>query len=272
MKLLGLLGYPLGHSFSKKYFSKKFENEGLMDEWKYELFPIESIGQLSDLITEHPTLVGLNVTIPHKESVMYWLDMVDETAKEIGAVNCIQIKDGQLKGYNTDYYGFKKALLQLLNISSDNSLFDIRSPEIINASIVEGKEHWDDMRALILGTGGSSKAVAYVLKELGIPYQYVSRHISAHGLTYSDLNEAVIRSHRLIINTTPLGMSPNIDDSPPIPYQYIDSQHFIYDLVYNPTETLFMKKGMEKGASAKGGLDMLYFQAEKGWAIWNENL
>ena len=255
MKLLGLIGYPLSHSFSKKYFTQKFENEGLTHDWEYELFPIESIEQLPDLLRGHPDFVGLNVTIPYKESVMYWLDELDETAETIGAVNCIKIIDGKLKGYNTDYYGFQKSLLGL-----------ICPPRPQGGSLVEGSL---DLKALILGTGGSAKAVSYALKELKIPYQYVSRHKSAHGFTYADLDKSIMASHQLIVNCTPLGMSPNTEGCPPIPYEYLDNQHFMYDLIYNPEESTFLKKGKERGAKVKSGLDMLYFQAEKGWEIWN---
>ncbi len=264
MKLLGLIGYPLSHSFSKKYFTQKFENEGLTHDWEYELFPIESIEQLPDLLRGHPSLVGLNITIPYKEDVMYWLDELDETAEAIGAVNCIKIIDGKLKGYNTDYYGFQKSLLGLINPSSPFSQRD---------SFGRGGGGLDeislDIKALILGTGGSAKAVAYALKKLKIPYQYVSRNKSAHGFTYADLDEAVIASHQLIVNCTPLGMSPNTEGCPPIPYECLDNQYFMYDLIYNPEETTFLKRGKERGAKVKNGLDMLYFQAEKGWEIWN---
>lgn len=252
MKLLGLIGYPLSHSFSKKYFTQKFENEGLTHDWQYELFPIESIEQLPDLLRGHSNLVGLNITIPYKEDVIYWLDELDETAEAIGAVNCIRIIDGKLKGYNTDYYGFQKSLLGLISPSS---------------SFGGGRS--SDIKALILGTGGSAKAVAYALKDLKIPYQYVSRHKSAHGLTYADLNENIMASHQLIVNCTPLGMSPNTEGYPVIPYEYIDNQHFMYDLIYNPEETTFLKRGKDRGAKVKNGIDMLYFQAEKGWEIWN---
>ncbi len=254
MKLLGLIGYPLSHSFSKKYFTQKFENEGLTHDWEYELFPIESIEQLPKLLRGHPNLVGLNVTIPYKEDVMNWLDELDETAEAIGAVNCIKIIDGKLKGYNTDYYGFQKSLLGLLSLRHQGESLD------------EGSLN---MKALILGTGGSAKAVAYALKELKIPYQYVSRHKSAHGFTYADLDKAIMSSHQLIVNCTPLGMSPNTEGCPPIPYECLDNQHFMYDLIYNPEESTFLKKGKERGANVKSGLDMLYFQAEKGWKIWN---
>ncbi len=255
MKLLGLIGYPLSHSFSKKYFTQKFENEGLTHDWKYELFPIESIQQLPDLLRGYPNLIGLNVTIPYKEDVMFWLDELDETAETIGAVNCIKIDNGKLKGYNTDYYGFQKSLLGLI------------SPLLSQMGSLDGGN--SNIKALILGTGGSAKAVAYALKELKIPYQYVSRHKSAHGLTYTDLNETTMASHQLIVNCTPLGMSPNTEGYPSIPYECLGNQHFMYDLIYNPEETTFLKRGKEQGAKVKSGLDMLYFQAEKGWEIWN---
>ena len=248
MKLLGLIGYPLSHSFSKKYFTQKFENEGLTAYWQYELYSIESITQLPDLLREHPALVGLNVTIPHKENVLSYIDEMDETALEVGAVNCIKIVNGKLRGYNTDYFGFQKSLLGLLND--------------------EHKKR--PLKALILGTGGAAKAVAYALKDLKIPYQYVSRKPIEGGLTYSDISKDVIESHHLIINTSPLGMTPHTEGYPEIPYQYMTDQHFLYDLVYNPEITTFMKKGAEYGAHTKSGLDMLYFQAEKGWEIWNQ--
>ena len=266
MKLLGLIGYPLSHSFSKKYFTQKFENKGLTHDWEYELFPIESIKQLPDLLRGHPNLVGLNVTIPYKKDVMYLIDELDETAETIGAVNCIKIIDGKLKGYNTDYYGFQKSLLGLISPTSPQK----ESLDINSGSPFGGGGGLSlNMKALILGTGGSAKAVAYALKELKIPYQYVSRHQSAHGFTYADLDEAVMASHQLIVNCSPLGMSPNTEGCPNIPYEYLGNQHFMYDLIYNPEETTFLKRGKERGASVKNGLDMLHFQAEKGWEIWN---
>ncbi len=259
MKLLGLIGYPLSHSFSKKYFTQKFEKEGLTKDWQYELFPIETIEKLPELIQTYTTtpdspegqryFAGLNVTIPYKESVIPFLDTLHETAQEIGAVNCIKFNDRKLIGYNTDYYGFQKSLLELLN----------------------GAHLKDDLKALILGTGGSAKAVAYALKELKIPYVYISRKAQEKSLTYDDLNDSILQTHHLIVNTTPLGMSPHTEGCPPIPYKSIDNEFFMYDLVYNPEVTTFMKKGMAQGAKVKNGLDMLHFQAEKGWEIWNEN-
>ncbi len=253
--LLGLIGYPLTHSFSKKYFTQKFENEGLAHAWAYELWSIGSIEKLTEILRGYPNLIGLNVTIPYKESVMPYVHELDIMAKEVGAVNCIKIttKNGKqyLKGYNTDYYGFQKSLLGLLP---------------------EGDISILNLEALILGTGGAAKAVAYALKMLDIPYKYVSRKAMDNGLSYAELTADIINAHRLIINTTPLGMSPNTEGYPLLPYEGIGNQHFLYDLVYNPEMTAFMKRGIAQGAKAKSGLDMLYFQAEKGWEIWNTPL
>lgn len=259
MKLLGLIGYPLSHSFSKKYFTQKFEQEGLAQDWQYELFPIETIDEIIALIKKYSsgslelpsdlTLVGLNVTIPYKEAIIPYVDVLDDTAKEIGAVNCIKIVGDKKIGFNTDYYGFQKSLLGLI-----------------------GTVHHDKgLRALILGTGGAAKAVAYALQDLGISYQYVSRKRQDNGLVYDQLDESIMASHSLIINTTPLGMTPHTEGCPPIPYDYLSVNHFLYDLVYNPEITTFMKKGVKQGAKVKSGLDMLYFQAEKGWDIWNSS-
>lgn len=251
MKLLGLIGYPLGHSFSKPYFNNKFAELGLASEWYYETFSIENIEKLHDILRGHPELVGLNVTIPYKQAVMPFLDKLDETASEIGAVNCIHIKNGVLTGYNTDAYGFEKSLLGLIQASDLESLLNL------------------ELKALILGTGGASKAVAYVLKKLHIPFHYVSRTRSDNALAYEDVNEEIMSTHRLIINGSPLGMSPNTEGCPPLPYEHIGNQHFLYDLIYNPEVTTFMQRGLAQGAKAKSGLDMLHFQAEKGWEIWN---
>jgi shikimate dehydrogenase len=251
MKLLGLLGYPLGHSFSKPYFNNKFAELGLTSEWYYESFSIPDIEKLHDILREHPNLVGLNVTIPYKQAVMPFVDKFDETASEIGAVNCIRIKDGVLTGYNTDAYGFEKSLLGLINVPDLESLLHL------------------NLKGLILGTGGASKAVAYVLKKLHIPFHYVSRTRSDTSLAYEDVDADVLATHHLIINCSPLGMSPNTEGCPPLLYEHIGNQHFLYDLVYNPEVTTFLKRGLAHGAKAKNGLDMLHFQAEKGWEIWN---
>ncbi len=252
MKLLGLIGYPLSHSFSKPYFNTKFAELGIANQWQYESFAIENIEKLTDILRGHPELVGLNVTIPYKQAVMPFIDTFDETASEIGAVNCIDIRNGHLTGYNTDAYGFEKSVLGLLNTPTLESLLNL------------------NLKALILGTGGGSKAVAYTLKKWHIPFQYVSRTRSETCLSYEDIDKKIITTHQLIINTTPLGMSPNTEGCPPLPYQYIGSQHFMYDLIYNPVITQFLKRGLDNDANAKNGLDMLYFQAERGWKIWNQ--
>jgi shikimate dehydrogenase len=252
MKYLGLIGYPLGHSFSKSYFNTKFAQLGIEKEWYYETFSIENIEKLTDILRGYPNLVGLNVTIPYKQAVLPFLDKLDETAAEIGAVNCIRFEKGKLIGYNTDVYGFEKSLLGLLNTPDLETLLNL------------------NLKALILGTGGASKAVLYVLKKWHIPVHYVSRTRSDTSLSYEDIDAEMMHSHHLIVNTTPLGMSPNTEGCPPLPYEHIGNQHFLYDLVYNPETTEFMKRGIAQGAKVKNGLDMLIFQAEKGWKIWNQ--
>lgn len=252
MKLLGLIGYPLGHSFSKSYFNDKFTQLGIANEWYYDTFSIENIEKLHDILRGYPNLVGLNVTIPYKQAVIPFVDKLDETAAAVGAVNCICIKNGQLIGYNTDVYGFEKSLLGLIDAPNLESLLALK------------------LKALILGTGGASKAVAYTLNKWHIPFHYVSRTRSETSLGYDDVDAKMMKTHRLIINTTPLGMYPNTEGYPQLPYEAIGHQHFLYDLVYNPITTEFMKRGLANGAKAKSGLDMLHFQAEKGWEIWNK--
>lgn len=244
-KLYGLIGYPLSHSFSKKYFSDKFQKEGIEGSF-YELFPISDIKALPDLVATHPNLVGLNVTIPYKEQVFEYLKEVHEEAATVGAVNTIKIVDGALYGYNSDVYGFETSLRTFLD-----------QP---NAKDLDA--------ALILGTGGAAKAVAYVLDKMNLNYLRVSR--SAKGdILYKDVNETILKKYRLIINTTPLGMAPNIDSCPNILYHYITEKHFLYDLVYNPDRTTFLAKGAAQGAAILNGLEMLHLQAEKSWEIWN---
>ena len=245
---LGLIGYPLSHSFSKKYFSKKFSKEKVVD-YHYELFPLEKIDDLPALITEYPNLLGLNVTIPYKQQVLKFLDEIDEAASNVGAVNTIKIQNGKLKGYNSDIYGFEVSLLQLLKPYS---------------------YPLSELKALVLGTGGAAKAVVYVLTKLGIDYQLVSRRATTKNITYSEVDSNCLAEHLLIINTTPLGMSPNIETAPELPYENLSAQHFLYDLVYNPEVTAFMHKGLKKGASVLNGLEMLYLQAEKSWSFWTE--
>jgi shikimate dehydrogenase len=246
MKLLGLVGYPLSHSFSKGYFTQKFAELGLADVWQYDNFSIENIEKFPDILRGYPNLVGLNVTIPYKEAVLPFLHDIDPQAAAIGAVNCITIHDGILRGYNTDAMGFEQSLLGLIG----------------------GRPSYD-FGALILGTGGAAKAVAFTLEKLGIPFFNVSRTAKNEVLSYTDLTVDVMQKHRLLINTTPLGMSPNTEGCPDVPFQYIGNQHFLYDLIYNPAETTFLRRGRERGAATKAGLDMLHLQAEAGWAIWN---
>lgn len=249
MKTFGLIGYPLSHSFSKKYFTHKFEQEEIFD-CTYELFELKKVDDFPSLIRQKTSISGLNVTIPYKESIIPFLDRLADSARQVGAVNVICFeKNGTLTGYNSDYYGFLRSLELSL------SKFQLSS----------------SIQALILGTGGASKAVQAVLTSLQIPWKLVSRKPSAGGkiLAYNDLNEEIIASHQLIVNTTPLGMYPKITEAPSIPYTYLTSTHFLYDLVYNPEETTFLKEGLQKEAYTKGGLEMLHFQAEKAWNIWN---
>jgi len=243
MRTFGLIGYPLKHSFSPGYFKNKFEKEGILNS-EYRLFEITGIDELENLINNHMPL-GLNVTIPYKQQVIAYLDELSPEAKKIGAVNTIKIVDGIAKGYNTDIFGFQESLTSLFGDVKPNA-------------------------ALVLGTGGAAQAVQYVLEELDIMYHNVSRRQGF--VNYEDLDKALITKHQLIINTTPLGTYPNADNCPHIPYEFLSTDHILYDLVYNPAETLFMRKGKMKGAKVKNGLEMLHLQAEKAWEIWNEEL
>lgn len=247
-KLFGLIGYPLGHSFSKKYFTEKFEKLGIQENHEYELFELKNILDFPALIQKHgKNLKGLNVTIPHKENILPYLDKIDPAAREIGAVNTIKfLSDGKLKGYNTDYWGFRNSL-----------------------------ETWDqfknfkDRTALILGQGGASKAIIIALKDLGIDVLKVSRKETIDCISYEQIPN-FIRQVGLIVNCTPLGMHPNLETYPPIPYELLNEKHFLYDIVYNPQETTFLKKGIEQGVGGIFyGLPMLHGQAEKAWEIWN---
>ena len=242
MKQFGLIGYPLSHSFSKGYFTEKFLKENITD-CKYDIFPLEKIEDFNDLCEQYTNLVGLNVTIPFKQAIIPFLDELDEIAANIGAVNTIKFMGGKKIGYNSDAYGFEMSLKPLL------------------------KQHHKN--ALILGTGGASKAVEYVLKKLGIQFQYVSRTKSENAILYDELNEDIINHSTLIINSTPIGMYPNVEASPSIPYQFITDKHLLYDLIYNPEETKFLKEGKQGAAQTKNGLEMLHLQAERSWQIWN---
>lgn len=250
-KKYGLIGYPLTHSFSKKYFGDKFIREQISD-CSYDLFPLDKIGQVKQLL-KTKGLIGLNVTIPYKVEVIPYLDELDErTAGRIGAVNTISVyPDGSTKGFNTDYYGFRYSLEEWMDHRGDNPA---------------------DLKALVLGNGGASKAVMTALDDLNTPYQLVSRQAGDHAISYEEVTPEVLAEHLLIVNTTPLGMSPNIDSAPALPYDALTSRHYLYDLVYNPEKTLFLKKGEEQGAATLNGLKMLYLQAEKSWSIWNDEM
>ncbi len=242
MRSFGLIGYPLSHSFSENYFAEKFQREKIHDA-VYKNFPLENIQQLPQLVNGHTNLFGLNITIPHKETVMDFLDETDASAKNIGAVNVLKIQNGKIKGFNTDHIGFLRSLKPLLQTHH--------------------------RKALILGTGGSSKAVSYILNLLNIQYKYVSRNTIKNGFVYSELNAEILNEYLLLINTTPLGMFPENDVCPPLPYEYLISKHLLFDLIYNPAETLFLQKGKAQGATTKNGLEMLQIQAEESWKIWN---
>ncbi|MCU0443563.1 MAG: shikimate dehydrogenase [Microscillaceae bacterium] len=249
MRKFGLIGYPLSHSFSKKYFTEKFAQENITDA-VYELYELPDIAQLPKLLQNHPEICGLNVTIPHKASVIPYLNQLNDAAREMGAVNVIKIdKNQQLIGYNSDYYGFLHSLKRHLQT------WQATTPML---------------KALVLGSGGAAQAVKAALNFLKISYQVVSRqsNLGANIIAYQDLNEAYLTDYQLIINTTPLGMYPNIEECPPIPYNLLTMQHFLYDLVYNPQDTLFLSKGKAKGSKTAHGLEMLYGQAEKAWEIW----
>lgn len=241
MKQYGLIGYPLSHSFSKKYFEEKFAREQISG-CSYQLYELAAIEELTGLLTTTPNLCGLNVTIPYKQSVMAYLHSLSAEAESIGAVNCIKISTGKLHGHNTDWYGFATSLKSFLQ----------QTPQ----------------QAFILGTGGSSKAVEYVLNRLGIPYRYVSRTAGSNSIAYETIAQHLQPSN-LFINTTPLGMYPNIADAPAIPYHRLTTNDYLFDLIYNPTETLFLQQGKAKGAQTQNGLAMLQLQAEKSWEIWN---
>jgi shikimate dehydrogenase len=241
MRLFGLIGYPLGHSFSKKYFTSKFEAEGITDS-RYELFPIEHISALPSLLSGHPDLCGLNVTIPYKEQVLPYLDEPGETAR-IGACNCILVRDGRLYGHNTDVVGFRESFRPGLRPT--------------------------DKHALILGTGGASKAVVYALGALGIDYRFVSRKGGGAALGYADVTPALLDTYTVIINCSPVGTFPHVDEAPALPYDALSSKHYLFDLVYNPEKTRFLAEGEARGALIRNGYDMLRLQAEEGWAIWN---
>lgn len=245
MNEYALIGYPLIHSFSMQYFTEKFHREGIRA--RYLNMEIESVAGLMDIIKAHPQLKGLNVTIPHKQAVMSLLTRISDEARAIGAVNCIKIEREPLSmtGYNTDVLGFEHSIKPLLQ-----------------------PHH---TKALVLGTGGASKAVVYGLNRLGIKPVLVSRTPAEGMLGYHELSREVMAEHTVIVNCTPLGTFPSVDTCPDIPYIYIGSNHLLYDLVYNPDNTLFLQRGEDRGATVKNGLEMLHLQAEAGWTIWTQS-
>jgi shikimate dehydrogenase len=243
MRRFGLIGFPLSHSFSQKYFTEKFLRENILN-CVYENFPIESINDLAKIFKENPGIEGLNITIPYKQLILEYLN-IDVNTLPIPACNCLQIMNGKITAYNTDIIGFEKSLLTHLKSYHKS--------------------------ALILGNGGATEAVKYVLTKLNIDYKIVSRTIhNGSEFTYEDLTKEIIQQHLLIINASPVGMYPNVDACPKIPYPFITEQHYLFDLIYNPSETLFLQKGKQYGAAIKNGYEMLVIQAEESWKIWNE--
>ena len=242
MRLFGLIGYPLSHSFSEKYFTEKFEQEEIT-ECSYNLFAIKTIDELPILLRNNPELEGLNITIPYKKQVLPFLN-ASNIPDGLDACNCINIKGGKLVGYNTDVTGFEKSLKPLLKSYHK--------------------------KALVLGNGGATAAVAFVLRKLGISFDIVSRKIHDNStFTYKEVDKKVMEENTVIINTTPVGLYPNTEVCPDIPYKFIGKSHLLYDLVYNPAKTVFLQKGEEKGATIKNGEEMLVLQAEESWRIWN---
>lgn len=251
MKRLGIIGYPLSHSFSLSFFYNYFREKNIKNT-NYDLFPLKTISDFPKLIEQMPNLIGLNVTIPYKESILNYLDEISNDAQSIGAVNTVLIKkQGRKKilcGYNTDVIGFEKSLTPLLTKKID--------------------------KGLVLGTGGAAKAVCFVLKKMNISYLLATskqQDLQTNEIAYSSLNKVLVKDSKLIVNTTPLGMFPNMNTCPNIPYEVLGSEHLLYDLVYNPRKTLFLQQGEVQSAKIKNGLEMLEIQAKASWNIWNTN-
>lgn len=242
MPCFGLLGYPLSHSFSQHYFTEKFTRLGLTG-YVYENFSLPDISELKNILGSRKDLQGFNITIPYKKQILNFLQEISPVVEEIHACNCVRIQDGRLIGYNTDVVGFEQSLIPFLKPYHT--------------------------QALILGTGGASAAVEYVLGKKGIGYTNVSRIPNGKSVSYQAITEDIMASHLLIINTTPLGMYPNTTDAPDIPYSLLSPRHHLYDLIYNPAETLFLAKGRSRGATVQNGQEMLVLQAEESWRIWN---
>ncbi len=242
MDKYGIIGNPLGHSFSKGFFTEKFAKEGI--DAQYLNFQIPEIGKLTDVLKENPELRGINVTLPYKTEVIPFLDELSDEAREIGAVNVVQIRNGHLKGFNSDIIGFTRSIQPLL------------------------KPH--HKKALILGTGGASRAIRVGLTRLGLEWKYVSRTPREGMITYNDITAETLKEYEVIVNCSPVGMFPKVDECPAIPYEFLTADNLLYDLVYNPEDTLFLKRGREQGARGKNGLEMLHLQAIASWEFWNE--
>jgi shikimate dehydrogenase len=245
MRLYALIGYPLTHSFSKKYFTEKFQTENINDV-HFENFSFQNIQDFQLILKQQPLLKGFAITIPHKKTIIPFLHAQNAAVQSIGACNCVAIQNQKLYGFNTDVIGFQQSFQQHL-------------------------QPWHT-KALVLGTGGASAAVEYVLHQLQIPYTLVSRSANNNCITYNDLNASVLQEHKIIINCTPVGTFPNEQEAPQLPYNYLTEQHYLYDLVYNPAETLFLQKGKLQGCAIKNGYDMLTIQAEENWRIWNSTI
>lgn len=245
MPAYGTIGFPLTHSFSKQYFNEKIAREGIPDSF-YESYPLRSITELPELLKQHPSLKGLSVTLPYKEQVLKYVTALSNEVKEIGAANCIRIRRDELTAFNTDIIGFERSFVKKLKPGQN--------------------------KALVLGTGGASKAVQYVLKKLGIDFMIVSRKEDQlpNSISYQQLSKNILEEFRIIINATPVGMAPAEDTCPEIPYAFLTADHYLYDLVYNPAKTLFLQKGEGLGATIENGFEMLIIQAEENWRIWNE--
>lgn len=242
MRRFGLIGKTLTHSFSITYFSKKFEQEGITD-CSYQNFELPQIQDIDSLLSQYPDLKGFNVTIPYKEEILPFLFQQNEIVQAVGACNCVKVIDGKFYGFNTDVIGFRNSL----------------QPQL--------KQH--HTKALILGWGGAAKAVVYALSSLGIDYLVVSRKKAEATIAYTDIDKTLLEQYTLIVNTTPLGMYPNIEDAPQLPYALLSSKHFLFDLIYNPAQTQFLQLGAQQGAQTANGYDMLIGQAEESWRIWN---
>ena len=243
MREYGLIGYPLTHSFSQKYFTKKFLQEHITDAL-FQNFELEQINEVEKIFTDHPSLKGLSVTIPYKKNIINYLNDVSAVVSKTGACNCIKISSNKKSGFNTDVIGFEKSFIK--NLLPTHT------------------------KALILGTGGAAVAVEYVLKKLNIQYAFVSRNKTAANFLWNDLNKDIINQYTIIINCTPLGTYPNINESPAIPYNFLTPQHYLFDLVYNPPLTQFLAHGEQHNCIIKNGYEMLIMQAEENWRIWNE--